>query len=314
MFDETTIAAVGKIAARLNVPVAALLAVVEVESGGCAFARFGDRTEPLIRFEGHYFDRLLNKPDRVQARRNRLASPKVGGVKNPRSQVARWALLTRAARINRAAAYASVSWGVGQVMGENWRALGYKSVEALVAEARSGLEGQVEVMARFISANDLNAHLRTGDWAAFARRYNGPAYRRNRYDTRMKSAFTRWNERLNGGLPKFVGGERDEIGFGARGEMVRVLQERLREHGHFLRLDGIFGLKTDRALRAFQDRHGLEETGRFSSGEAVRLGLPNPEAKLRWLPALGQALGQLFSAVWTHMKGREALSRRGKSS
>jgi hypothetical protein len=85
-----------------------------------------------------------------------LASPKAGAVKNPASQAARWRLLEEAMAIDRAAALQSVSWGIGQVMGSHWKALGYDSVEALVAEARDRcFGGQVRLMLRFLEANGL---------------------------------------------------------------------------------------------------------------------------------------------------------------
>lgn len=49
MFDDATVRAAAKVAARLNVEPAALLAVAEVESAGKAFARVNGKNEPLIR-------------------------------------------------------------------------------------------------------------------------------------------------------------------------------------------------------------------------------------------------------------------------
>jgi len=34
--------------------------------------------------------------------------------------------------------------------------------------------------------------LRKKDWATFARRYNGPGYAKNSYDTKLKSAYDRF--------------------------------------------------------------------------------------------------------------------------
>ena len=192
MFDAAARTAIARTARDLGVEPAALLAVAEVESAGRAHARVNGRDEPLIRFEGHYMHRLTRGTKRSRAVREGLASPRAGGVRNPRSQSARWKLLERARAIDREAADQSVSWGLGQVMGANWRALGYGSVGELVAEARSGAGGQVAVMARFIRANGLAGALRRRDWRAFARAYNGPAYARNAYDARMARAYARW--------------------------------------------------------------------------------------------------------------------------
>ena len=59
MFDDESRVWIAQLAKDLNVEPTALMAIVEVESGGRIFARVAGRHEPLIRFEGHYFDRLL---------------------------------------------------------------------------------------------------------------------------------------------------------------------------------------------------------------------------------------------------------------
>src|SRR5690606_12550109 len=123
---------------------------------------------------------------------------------NPASQAARWKLLRRAVAIDRVAAYESVSWGVGQVMGAHWAWLGHASVDALVGEARSGVCGQVRLMARYITRAGLADALKSHDWAAFARGYNGPAYRRNGYDTRLAKAYARFTKAV--AEPKPAGG------------------------------------------------------------------------------------------------------------
>ena len=126
MFTQETISEITAVAREIGIEPAALLAVAEVESGGKAFASVDGRLEPLIRFEGHYFDRRLTPAKREAARREGLASPLAGAVINPRMQAARWKLLARAAAIDRKAALESVSWGLGQVMGAHWAWLGYR--------------------------------------------------------------------------------------------------------------------------------------------------------------------------------------------
>src|SRR5262245_64051693 len=114
MFTPKTISEIAAVAEEFGIEPAGLLAVAEVESGGKAFAMVGGRQEPLIRFEGHYFDRRLTPVQRETARKENLASPLAGAVVNPRTQAARWNLVARAAVIDRKAAYESVSWGLGQ--------------------------------------------------------------------------------------------------------------------------------------------------------------------------------------------------------
>lgn len=142
MFDRMVMEEIGAAAKELGVEAAALAAVAHIESGARTHAMVKGRAEPLIRFEGHYFDRRLSGAGRERARREGLASPQAGAVANPSSQSGRWALLARAAAIDRTAAYESVSWGMGQVMGAHWAWLGYASVDALVSEARDGPAGR----------------------------------------------------------------------------------------------------------------------------------------------------------------------------
>lgn len=189
MFDEESHTKIADLAEGLGVEVAALMAIVEVESGGRYFAQVDGRKEPLIRFEGHYFDRLLPAAARAEAAAQGLASPKPGKIANPRRQSDRWKLLNRAIEINRAAALSSCSWGVGQVMGAHWQWLGYGSVDALVAQARSGIAGQIELMARYIERAGLAEMLRARDWTVFARHYNGPGFAKHAYDHKMAAAY-----------------------------------------------------------------------------------------------------------------------------
>lgn len=272
MLDEHAVATVQTIAEEIKVPPAALLAVVDVESGGRVFARVNGKNEPLIRFEGHYFDRFLRGEPRIKARKAGLANPVPGRVRNGRSQASRWKKLDRAIDINRVAALSSCSWGVGQVMGAHWKWLGYGSVDALVAEARSGLAGQVRLMARYIDKANLIHALRSQNWRKFARVYNGPAFAKNQYDVKMAQAFDRYQRRyLPPQLPQPASANGTKLQFGLRGSAVKQAQKKLSALGYLIKADGMFGLMTDRTVRAFQRDHGLEETGIIGKAETLLL-------------------------------------------
>lgn len=255
MNDEVR-AAIAAEARRIGVPAAALAAVAQVETGGIAFAAFDGRREPLIRFEGHYFDRRLAGAARETARRAGLASPRAGAVANPSAQAARWRLLDRAAAIDRRAAFESTSWGLGQVMGAHWAWLGYGTVDAMVAQARAGAAGQARLMAAYVEKAGLVAALAARDWHAFARGYNGPAYQANGYHHKIASAFERFDA---GAQPP--GGAIVSVRRGATGEAVRALQQALAARGHALAVDGVFGPRTEQAVRAFQAASGLVADG-----------------------------------------------------
>ena len=270
--DEEARVLVASQAAEWQCDPAALLAVIEVESAGRIFARVDGRNEPLIRFEGHWFDRLLSGAARGRARRMGLAHPSAGRVANPRSQAARWKLLRRAIAVDRQAALSSCSWGLGQVMGFHWRRLGFGSTDALVAEARRGAAGQIALMTRFIEMEGLVPALRARDWQRFARRYNGPAYRRLGYHTKLASAYARASRLALDAAPALPEpASHGGLAFGARGERVRRLQRALTREGHQLVADGLFGIRTDRALRAWQGARGAAATGAVSLGDAWHL-------------------------------------------
>lgn len=254
MLGEAVLIEIEKIAKRLGIEPAALAAVAHIESGLRTHAMVGGKAEPLIRFEGHYFDRRLSGAKREEARRSGLASPEAGAIANPPSQSARWSLLARAARLDRRAAYESVSWGIGQVKGAHWAWLGYASVDALADEARSGIAGQLNLMARYIDKAGLADALRRRDWAAFARGYNGPGFRKNGYDRKLARAYARY-ERGKIGAPAAI------LRRGMRGDTVRSLQISLARHGFPLHADGIFGPQTEDAVRRFQERRGLVVDG-----------------------------------------------------
>lgn len=245
------------VAAELQVEAAALAAVADVESGLIEYAMIDGRAEPLIRFEGHYFDRRLTGTAQAQARQQGLASPHAGAVKNPASQAARWRLLSNAANINRKAAHESTSWGMGQVMGAHWAWLGYANIDALVQEARSNSTGQLRLMARYIDKAGLADALRQRDWASFARGYNGPAYAKNNYHGKLASAYAHHATGYNGTTIQTA----NVLKRGSRGDAVRSLQINLLAAGHAIVTDGVFGPATEQAVRAFQIRKSLAVDG-----------------------------------------------------
>ena len=100
-------------------------------------------------------------------------------VKNPKSQRRRYDMLERAITINKVAALASISIGVGQVMGSHWKTLGFERDREDVRPGRDGTLVKSTSRAATSSILDLKDELDRLDWSGFARGYNGPAYRKN---------------------------------------------------------------------------------------------------------------------------------------
>lgn len=190
-FDPQAQAEITRVASKYRLEPATLLAVAWVESAGTPGWNVNGKLVPAIRFEGHYFYRILKEEHSellAGAVKKGLASPKMGAVGNPASYTARYDLLQRAIAVNEDAALRSISMGLGQVMGEHFDNLGFASVKEMWAMAQS-VAGQVEIMVKFIIKSGLGKYLTAKNWARFAAGYNGPAYKTNAYDKRMADAY-----------------------------------------------------------------------------------------------------------------------------
>lgn len=232
------------------------LAIISVESGGQTYTIVDGRAEPLIRWEGHYYDRLVDPAKREQARKAGLASPVVGGIKNPASQAKRYDVLRRAMVIDRDAAIMSCSWGVGQVMGSHWKALGYKSPMDFYEKVSDSVAGQVDAMFRYIVKFGLLDEIQRYDWAGFARGYNGPAYAKYGYHTKIATAYKRY-----AGTAAPVSSASGMLRMGSKGQRVRELQQLLVRAGYGITVDGDYGPATRDAVKMFQMTRDLTADG-----------------------------------------------------
>src|SRR3546814_20104040 len=83
----------------------------------------------------------------------------------------------------------SASYGGFQILGENWEVCGAISPWSFAWKQAQTEGDQLEAFVRFVEARGLKGALQRGDWAAFARGYNGTGYRANKYDDRRVAAF-----------------------------------------------------------------------------------------------------------------------------
>lgn len=179
-------------AKKLGVETAVLRAVIEVECKGSGFN--ADNT-PVILFERHVMrQRLIANgkskiADQMMIKRPDLCTKSAGGYGLYSAQHGR---LNAAAQYHRASALESASWGIGQVMGYHWKALGYASLQAFINAMYKDEASQFDAMCRFIQKNNLVSTLKNKDWKAFARGYNGPAYAKNSYDAKLANAYKKW--------------------------------------------------------------------------------------------------------------------------
>lgn len=265
MFSAFVENEIRSVSAQRDLDPALVLAVADVESGGRALTEIGGRPMPCILYEYHVFHRRLSPGLRGLAVECGLAARRWGALPYPRAQRERYALLERARRLDREAAFAACSWGVGQVLGENARWLGYESAEALADEAISGVAGQVRLMMRFIDKRGLESALRAQDWESFARGYNGPSHAKHDYAGRLARAAAHWRD-----CPVAPPSE-GFIAFGDRGPQVEAIQRALNRCGAALIPDGDFGHATRAAVRSFQAQEGLVRDGVVGAQTRARL-------------------------------------------
>lgn len=173
-------------AQALGCHVAAVKAVAEVESSGNGFLPSG---EPKILFEAHIFDRLTNG-------RFRKAYPNISSASWNRALYGPAGLhqhrrLQTAVALDRDAALQAASWGRFQIMGFNWRACGYLSLQEFVNDMHASEAGHLRAFVGYVRSRGLADELQRLDWAGFAYGYNGSGYAENRYDTKLAAAYKR---------------------------------------------------------------------------------------------------------------------------
>ncbi|MCW8037960.1 N-acetylmuramidase family protein [Acinetobacter entericus] len=192
MSKKLTDAQIGDQAKALGVEAAALKAVHEVE---CRGSGFNSDDTPVILFERHVMRQRLiangqaKTVDVMMAKCPDLCSKSTGGYGLYSAQHSR---LNAAAQYHRASALESASWGIGQVMGYHWKALGYASLQAFINAMYKDEASQLDAMCRYIEVNGLINALKNKDWKVFARSYNGVAYAKNSYDIKLANAYKKW--------------------------------------------------------------------------------------------------------------------------
>ena len=175
-----------RVAKSIGCEVAAVRAVVSVEAAGSGFYSDG---RPKILFEAHWFSDFTDGryDDTFPSISSRLwdRSLYIGGV-------GEWDRIYRAANVDRSSALKSASWGLGQIMGDNYGSCGYKDVETFVKDMHESEGKQLQAMFGFIKSNGLATALIRQDWATFARGYNGESYRANAYDEKLADSYSYW--------------------------------------------------------------------------------------------------------------------------
>ena len=182
------------VATRLDVNTASIKAVIAVESRGSGF--FGD-VAPAILYERHVMRRRLyaNGVDNRDVQRYFNLYPNIvnkatGGYEGGLDEYER---LQLASSLHEKSALESCSWGMFQIMGFHWNALGYNDVYHFVNSMCDSEGAQLEAFEQFIKINPkMHLALQHKDWAEFAKRYNGVNYSKNNYDIKLRDAYEKF--------------------------------------------------------------------------------------------------------------------------
>jgi len=223
------------VCSTLSVSEPEVWALLTVETRGFGFLQ--DR-RPQILFERHIFHKLTKgKHDTADSN---ISHAKPGGYAGGPGEYSR---LEKAMKLDREAALQSASWGIGQVMGLNFKVAGFATIDAMVADMVKDENAQLLAIANFIKGKNLAGALQRRNWVSFARGYNGRDYKKNEYDTRLAAAHAKYKILLPD-LP------------------LRTAQAALLYLGIDPGpVDGFRGRRTRSALTQFQERVKLPETG-----------------------------------------------------
>jgi len=237
-----------------------LHAFIDVETGGGD--GFDSRDRPTALYEPHVAYRCSSGATRSALVAAGLAYQNWGEQPYPKDSYPR---ILAAARIDLRVACLATSWGMTQILGENYAMCGYDSPEAMVGAFMDDAEHHLEACVQFLIASGIADDLVAHRWAVVARVYNGPGYAKNSYDTKMAARFAWWAKIPDTPyLPSegpVAGYERPVLRRNARGADVVALQQLLIASGLQIAADGDFGPRTEGAVKTFQGRAGLTMDG-----------------------------------------------------
>lgn len=187
-------AAFKQAASILRCDVNVIKAVAHVEAG--PRGAFNEDGSPVILFERHKFYQHTKgkyrgyRIDGVSEGWGLICERDWGGYGPSSKQHTR---LAAAAALDRDAALKSASYGLFQILGENYAACGYLSVQKFINAMYRDVDDHLHAFVMFIEHDRrLLDAVRTKNWATFARIYNGPSYFKNAYDQKMSSAYKKF--------------------------------------------------------------------------------------------------------------------------
>jgi N-acetylmuramidase len=173
-------------AKRLNVEVAAVKAVAEVETAGNAF---DSQYRPVILFEAHKFHKFTKA-------RYDLTHPHLSCASSSTSELYykkqwhQYSRLYEAMVLDALAAVKAASWGKFQVMGFNHN--GWPDPISFAKAMQVSEQNQLKSFEDYCISRGVVKHMKTPDWAKVANAYNGSDYAKNKYDVKMAAAYKKY--------------------------------------------------------------------------------------------------------------------------
>ncbi len=180
----------GRLADLLSIPVDVVVGVLIAESGGAAFGADG---RMIIRFENHIFWRYwgqanatifdqhftFDRSSVARAWRGHQWRPDTDSawVDFHGNQALEWNVFTFARSLDDTAALLSISMGAPQIMGFNFKRLGYESVQQMFSRFSSSAHAQIVGIFDFVKGASATSTaiqaLQRRDYLTFAGIYNG---------------------------------------------------------------------------------------------------------------------------------------------
>lgn len=179
-------------AIELNVDLAVIKAIKEVESGGVGI----QNGIPTMLFEGHIFWQRLKArkidPNKFVRGNENILYPKWTKSHYSKNNNGEYERLKKAIAINEAAAYESASYGLFQIMGVNYRMCGFNSAKEMYIAMSQNTDNHLDAFMKFINAKGIIPYLRTKNWKKIAYLYNGAAYAQNNYNVKLEIAYNKY--------------------------------------------------------------------------------------------------------------------------
>ena len=210
MTKKITESEIKEVAAANGVEYAVLRSIIDVEARGSGFLPDGT---PTILFERHKFYEELGKINFYTVRKrmqqlkpelcHRYVTPRGGygkGSEQPQRMDDAINLIYEVAPDADAETYAAVrecglkaaSWGLSQILASNYAQAGFDTVQDFINAMYESEKAQLEATVNLMISWGLLEAMRDKDWHTIAKRWNGRAYAKHGYHTKLANSYLRY--------------------------------------------------------------------------------------------------------------------------